>query len=64
MHFASAHGADNLRSLETLVNMLVHMAHFHDSQAAAPKRLSDVSPAFRKLAANVLTDCITDLLER
>lgn len=63
MHFATAHGVDNLRSLETLLNMLVHMAHYHDSSSQA-KRTSDVSAAFRKLAANVLTDCITDLLER
>ena len=60
MHFASASGSENFRLLETLVNMLLHMANFYDVTSSS----LHVGTGFRKFALNVLSDSVADVIER
>ena len=60
MHFASASGSENFRLLETLVNMLLHMANFYDVTSSS----HHVGAGFRKFALNILTDSVADVIER
>ena len=67
LHFVTAHGVSNFRALENLINTMLHMAHYHDAIGAKAGPYSPhwlIGLDFRKYAANVLTDCITELMER
>ena len=69
LHFVAAHGVSNFRAVENLVNIMLHMAHHHDTiDAQTGKHLrqtkKNIGLDFRKYAANILTDCISELIER
>ena len=70
LHFVAAHGVSNFRAVENLVNIMLHMAHHHDTiEAQTGKHLRqtkimNIGLEFRKYAANILTDCISELIER
>ena len=71
LHFVAAHGVSNFRAVENLVNIMLHMAHHHDTIEHQTGRKhfrqiknKNIGLEFRKYAANILTDCISELIER